>query len=74
MTRLLPLQGLIKNMKGEIPKRQRAYLPQDRAYQLLKDWTGRDFGLDVEAWENWVKEHPHIIPSKHLNSITDEID
>ncbi len=41
---------------------QRSYLSQEKAYQLLKAWTGQDFGLDIEAWENWVKEHPHIVP------------
>lgn len=66
MTRLLPLQGLIKNIKGEIPPTQsRLYVPKERAYQLLKAWTGQDFDRDIEAWENWVNEHPHVIPPNH---------
>lgn len=67
MTRLIPLHGLIKNMRGEIPTMQRSYIPPERAYQLLKTLTGQDFGRDIEAWDNWVKEHPHIAPTINLN-------
>jgi hypothetical protein len=62
MTRLFPLQGLIKNIRGDVPQMQRRlYVPKERAYQLLKAWTGQDFGEDIEAWENWVNEHPDVI-------------
>jgi hypothetical protein len=62
MTRLLPLQGLIKNMAGEISKNNmRVYMPKEKAYELLKEWTGQDFGQDIEAWKNWVEKHPDII-------------
>lgn len=70
MTRLLPLQGLIKNIRGEITQKHgRLYLPKDRAYQLLKDWTGQDFGEDIDAWENWVRKHPNIITQdRHIDT------
>jgi hypothetical protein len=62
MTRLLPLKGLIKNIKGDIPQRHvRLYLPKDRAYQLLKELTGQDFGEDINAWKNWIIAHPNVI-------------
>ncbi len=61
MTRLLPLQGLILNLRGEVsPRLTKVYLPKETAYQLLKTWTGKDFGWDIEAWENWVSKHPHL--------------
>ncbi|NJR31863.1 MAG: hypothetical protein HC778_02025 [Chamaesiphon sp. CSU_1_12] len=62
MTRLLPLQILIKNLKGEIPASQvKIYISKDRAYQLLKEWTGQDFGEDIKAWQAWVKKNPNRI-------------
>jgi hypothetical protein len=62
MTRLLPLQGLIKNMTGEISENNmRVYMPKEKAYELLKEWTDQDFGQDIEAWKDWVKKHPNII-------------
>jgi hypothetical protein len=29
-------------------------LPRDRAYELLKEWTGQDFGYNVATWEAWI--------------------
>ncbi len=36
-------------------------MTEERAYELLKNWTGQDFGRDIEAWSNWVNKHPNII-------------
>jgi hypothetical protein len=73
MTQILPLQGLILNIKGEIPQTQRKlYIPKERAYELLKAWTGQDFGEDIEAWTSWVKKHPNIIrPNPLVDSVSD---
>jgi hypothetical protein len=66
MTRLLPLRGLIMNIKGELSQTQRRlYIPKERAYELLKALTGQDFGEDIEAWENWVNEHLDVTPSNN---------
>ena len=59
MSRLLPLEGLLLNLKQEIPvENKRVYITKERAYELLKEWTGEDFGIDnLDAWEKWVKEN-----------------
>jgi peptidoglycan/LPS O-acetylase OafA/YrhL len=42
MSQLMPLQGLLLDLKQEIPPaRRREYLPRDRALELLKEWTAR---------------------------------
>ena len=54
MSRLYPLEGLLLNLKEEIQPGRREYLPRDRAYELLKERTGQDFGYNVGAWEAWI--------------------
>lgn len=47
--RLTPIEGLLKNLAGEItPQARREYLPPDVAYEKLKEMTGADFGMDVK--------------------------
>jgi hypothetical protein len=49
-------------MTGEISENNmRVYMPKEKAYELLKEWTDQDFGQDIEAWKDWVKKHPNII-------------
>ncbi|QDU75375.1 hypothetical protein Pan97_24050 [Bremerella volcania] len=55
MPRLKLLDGLLKNLKGEIPPNHRTYRPVHRAYELLKFHTGQDFGDDYEKWEQWIQ-------------------
>ena len=44
------------NLRGEIPEhRGREYLPRERALELLRRWTGQDFGLDGDRWESWLR-------------------
>ena len=54
--RLTPVEGLLKNFKGEIPPHmRREFLPREVAYEKLKAMTGQDFGDDIVAWEDWIK-------------------
>ena len=58
MSHMFPLEGALKNLKQEVPpERRREYIPRERALELLKQWTGQDFGLDVAKWEAWIAEH-----------------
>ncbi|HET6882027.1 MAG TPA: hypothetical protein VFI31_17805 [Pirellulales bacterium] len=60
MSHLLPLEGLIKNLREEIPEsRKREYLSRERAYEALKSWTGQDFGYNADEWEKWILESAH---------------
>jgi hypothetical protein len=55
--RLTLIAGLLKNLKGEIPSyMRREFLPKEAAYQRLKEITGKDFGMDAHAWEDWIRE------------------
>jgi hypothetical protein len=50
-------EGLLKNLKGEIPPHmRREFLPMESAYEKLKSMTGQDFGYDSAAWEKWIEE------------------
>jgi hypothetical protein len=58
MSHLTPLGGALKNLKQEVPPvRRREYLPRERALELLKQWTGQDFGYDVDRWEAWIADN-----------------
>jgi hypothetical protein len=58
MSHLTPLAGALKNLKQEVPpQRRRDYVPRERALELLKQWTGQDFGYDLDKWEAWIAEH-----------------
>jgi hypothetical protein len=55
MARMVPLVGLLKNLKQEIPKsRRREYLTKDQAYERLKMLTGKDYSHQVEQWEVYL--------------------
>jgi len=58
---LLPLRGLVMNLAGEIREGRREFLPRDRAYALLCEWTGQDFGYDVARWPSWIRTHPRRV-------------
>jgi hypothetical protein len=46
------------NLRGDIdPARRREYLPKDKALELLRKWSGQDFGYDFDAWKAWIREH-----------------
>ena len=58
MSHLTPLAGALRNLKQEVPpERRREYVPRERALELLKRWTGQDFGYDAEKWETWIAEN-----------------
>ncbi|TWT34732.1 hypothetical protein Enr8_21460 [Blastopirellula retiformator] len=68
MSRLTLLQGLLLNFKGEIEPRRREYLPKKEAYEQLKLHTGQDFGEDIDAWQQWIQDHPTSVRSKDASS------
>lgn len=39
------------------------YISQEEAYELLKKYSGEDFGYDVSAWKQWFKENVNSLPS-----------
>jgi hypothetical protein len=58
MSYLRPFKGLLLNLEGSIdPARRREYLPKEKALDLLRKWSGRDFGYEVESWRAWIRQH-----------------
>ena len=51
-------EGLLRNLKGEIPERaRREYLPRAKAHERLKELSGCSFAADdIASWERWVRE------------------
>ena len=66
--RLSLYDGLIKNLKQEIPTRmRREYLTSEKAHERLKELTGQDFDIDdIDGWENWI--HENVDDDKILGS------
>lgn len=61
MSQLTPYEGLIKNLRQDIPKTQlREYLTREQAYERLKQWSGQDFGLDADRWQSWAAENKKL--------------
>jgi hypothetical protein len=41
--------NLVENLRGTVPV-STAFIPKERAYELLKSVSGEDWGYDAEAW------------------------
>lgn len=55
------------NVKEEIEPRRREYLPKKEAYEQLKFHTGQDFGEDMNAWQQWIHDHPASIKDRPVD-------
>lgn len=56
MSRMMPLDGALKNLKQEIPPgRRKDYLTREEALDLLVKWTGQNFGFDADKWADWLR-------------------
>jgi len=56
--RLTLLDGLLKNLKGEIPSRmRREFLPKAEAYRRLCEISGKSYPMEaLDEWEQWVRQ------------------
>jgi hypothetical protein len=43
------------SLDGTMSPHNLGYVPKDRAYELLRQETGQDFGYDVKLWREWLK-------------------
>lgn len=58
MTRLRPFQILLMNLDEKISSSNiKIFLPKEKAYEILKEKTGQDFGYDVSEWRLWLIEN-----------------
>ncbi|MDY0095904.1 MAG: hypothetical protein RBT80_24675 [Candidatus Vecturithrix sp.] len=53
--RITPIEFLLENLEQAFPKDSLSYIPQEQAYEELKEVTGVDFGYDVMQWKQWLK-------------------
>lgn len=61
---LFPEELALANLKGEIPEDERGFSSKQEAYEFLKELSGIDLGLDIEAWADWVRGKMTDRPSK----------
>lgn len=57
MTRLMPIQLLVVNLKQGLPPGAVGYSTREEAYEELKKYTGQDFGHDIRAWRRWISKN-----------------
>jgi hypothetical protein len=55
--RLVEPYRLLACLAGRIEEGVGEYLPKDQAYEILKRWTGQDFGYDTELWSVWFEDN-----------------
>ena len=60
MTVLLPHQILMRNLRGEIEKESRIFMPEAEALDRLREASGQDFGHDSDAWQRWVSANKEV--------------
>lgn len=70
MSRLTYIEGLLRNLTGEIKEGRREFVSRPEAYAKLKALTGQDFGYDSVQWRQWFKQHP---PDESTPVHTDEL-
>jgi hypothetical protein len=66
MSKLTYTRGLLMNIAGEIRVGARAYLPKEKALEMLKLYTGQNFGYDIVAWKQWLKDNKSIYKKPSL--------
>ena len=58
MFRMMPLEVDLLNLaQKEFMPDEREYATSEHAYKNLVKFTKQDFGYDVDAWLNWLKEN-----------------
>jgi hypothetical protein len=48
---------LLDNLEGLNDPESQHYMSQEQAYEVLRRWTGEDFGYDVGLWSEWLVTH-----------------
>ena len=55
--RATPLELILMNLKGLFPKDAFFYISKRECLRRLRQFSGRDFGDDVAAWETWMDRY-----------------
>ncbi|MCA9140673.1 MAG: hypothetical protein KDB00_28065, partial [Planctomycetales bacterium] len=54
--RVAALESLCRFDLPDVPPKLAELASQPKIYELLKEYTGEDFGYDQQAWYKWAKE------------------
>lgn len=65
MSRLTFEELLLANLKEELDPMHPEYMSKDEMIVNLKNWTGQDFGSDVQQWEQWIIKYGLPIINVH---------
>lgn len=57
MSRMTFEELLLANLKEELDPTHPEYMSKDEMIVNLKNWTGQDFGSDVQQWEQWITKY-----------------
>jgi len=74
MTLLKPYQILIRNLREEISESSNMYMSRGQALKKLRELTGKDFGYDSDAWQEWISKNKDVFreAGKTLFDFVDE--
>lgn len=66
MSLQLPLENLLVNLEEDVdPAYLFIYVPREIALELLRDFTGQDFGSDAKRWREWL-ENAGLVPKRNI--------
>jgi hypothetical protein len=60
--RASPFSIALTNLAELLPETSLYYTPKDEAYELLKQYSKQDFGMDVLKWEEWGRANDQFYP------------
>lgn len=63
-----PFEILLMNLAQELPERALYYIPRSEAYERLKRKTGKDFGYDLDKWNDWGRENEMFLDSRTIRA------
>lgn len=61
MTRIMPPEDIILNLKQHLGPQHPWYMTTKQAYRRAVRYSGVDFGDNVDAWEEWFTKSPEIV-------------
>jgi len=58
MSQLSEIERFLLCLAGTVPEEALHFVERDYALKRLREMSGQDFGVDVEAWRQWFQDHP----------------
>lgn len=61
MTRIIPPQEIVLNLKQHLGPRHPWYMTYEDAYKRAIRYSGVDFEHDITKWEEWFAKYPEVL-------------